>query len=124
METRQGGGTVARHPRRRPTAAEACACAQMAMQALGDTPSGLSMMLDIVDMCKLLDYEREVCLKHGLGLLPRTYFQVPGDHGAPNAKFVFLTLLVLWLLRLNAVPVEGQPGGNHELLVTNRTAIL
>jgi len=80
----------------------------MAVEALGDKPSGLSMMLDIVDMCKLLDYEIAVCIPNKLALLPRSYFEISDDKASPNSKFYYLRCLVLWLLSLNKVKVESK----------------
>ena len=45
------------------------------------------MMLDIVDMCKLLDYEEGVCLARKLAPLPRSYFEVPGDVGGGVVQY-------------------------------------
>ena len=99
---------LAKDPRRRPTAAEAFEFAQMAVEALGDKPSGQTLMLDIVDMCKLLDYEEGLCLVRSLPFLPRSYFEIPDEKATPNAKFYYFTCLVLWLLSLNAVRVEEK----------------
>ena len=99
---------LAKDPRRRPTAAEAFEFAQMAVEALGDKPSGQTLMLDIVDMCKLLDYEEGLCLVRSLPFLPRSYFEIPDEKITPNAKFYYFTCLVLWLLSLNAVTVEEK----------------
>jgi len=99
---------LAKDPRRRPTAAEAFEFAQMAVEALGDKPSGQTLMLDIVDMCKLLDYEEGLCLVRSLPFLPRSYFEIPDEKTTPNAKFFYFTCLVLWLLSLNAVRVEEK----------------
>ena len=104
----QVSAMLAKDPRHRPSAAEAFAAAQMALAALGDKPSGLSLMLDIVDMCKLLDYEAGVCRAEGLHPLPRTFFDIPDEKGAPNAKFYYFRSLVLWLLGRNGVAVEER----------------
>jgi serine/threonine protein kinase len=47
-------------PKRRPTAQEAFTYAKMACEAFNEKPSAYTMMLNIVDKCKLLDYERNL----------------------------------------------------------------
>ena len=68
----------------------------MTVKALGDKSSGQTLILDIVDMSKLLDYEEGLCLVRSLSFLPRSYFEIPDDKTTPNlnAKFYF-TCLVL-----------------------------
>jgi hypothetical protein len=81
----------------------------MAVEALGDKPSGLTLMWDIVDMLKLLHYEVGVCEAKRLAPLPRSYFESPDDKaGGGNAKFYYFRCLVLWLLQLNSVEVEEK----------------
>ena len=80
----------------------------MTVKALGDKSSGQTLILDIVDMSKLLDYEEGLCLVRSLPFLPRSYFEIPDEKTTPNAKFYYFTCLVLWLLSLNAVRVEEK----------------
>ena len=100
-------------PKRRPTAAEALSYAQMACAALQGRPSGLMLMHDVLDKCKLLNYEAVP----GIPRLTRCFFS--GEDVTPAAgaevarvKFAAFARVAAWLLQLNgcrlALP-DGSP---------------
>jgi serine/threonine protein kinase len=100
-------------PKRRPTAAEALAYAQMACAALQGRPSGLMLMQDLLDKCKLLDYQSVT----GLPLLTRCFFSgeditAATAAAASDIKFPEFVRMAVWLLQLNGCRValpDGSP---------------
>lgn len=103
-------------PKRRPTAAEALAYAQMACSALQGRPSGLMLMHDVLDKCKLLDYQSVP----GLPLLSRCFFSgedVSAAAGAAAAgvKFPAFVRIAVWLLQLNGCRVALPDGSSLAL---------
>ena len=77
-------------PKRRPTASEAFTYAKMACEAFNERPSAHLVMLNIVDKCKLLDYERLLLAKEELPPLNRTFF-TQDDRSAPELKIKYFT---------------------------------
>uniref|UniRef100_A0A7S0E0D5 non-specific serine/threonine protein kinase n=1 Tax=Hanusia phi TaxID=3032 RepID=A0A7S0E0D5_9CRYP len=100
-------------PKKRPTASEAFAFAQMACDSYQERPSGLMMMIEIIDLCQLLDYQAAVCRPHALPPLTRSFFTHP--HPQPEIKFRYLTRLLVWLLQLNEVYIDEEQSGSSRL---------
>mmetsp|Transcript_43213 Transcript_43213/g.136640 ORF Transcript_43213/g.136640 Transcript_43213/m.136640 type:complete len:678 (-) Transcript_43213:15-2048(-) len=99
-------------PKKRPTASEAFAFAQMACDSYQERPSGLMMMIEIIDLCQLLDYEA-LCRAQALPPLTPSFFTHAHPHH--DIKFQYFTSLVLWLLRFNDVSVseDSRDGSRH-----------